>query len=91
MSCPIGADHGLRARVRPAFSTVYPRGRVIQRIPAQNLVWQFPEPRNGSAINVTDLNKDGRLDVVRVTSGPQSEALWQVGIYLGARPLFECR
>ncbi len=39
---------------------------------------------------VTDLNNDGRLDVVEVTSYAQLQGPWQLGIWLGNAP-FECR
>jgi len=51
---------------------------------------QFPEPGNGSGVIVTDLNNDGRLDVVAVTSDAQFQSPWQLGIWMGAAP-FECR
>jgi hypothetical protein len=50
---------------------------------------QFPGPGNYRTIAVTDLNNDGRPDVVAVTSDPQTQAP-KLAIWLGAAP-YECR
>ena len=51
---------------------------------------QFPEPEQLHQRHRDRLNNDIAPDVVTVTSGPQYQAPWQLGIWLGTAP-FECR
>jgi len=51
---------------------------------------KYPAPIDCTGVLMVDLNKDGRPDVVTITTAPQFQAPWQVGLWLGATP-YECR